>query len=302
MKLYIPAKTLGLVASATALVWALPSQAQFGGVVLDPTQSAHATTQIINEGKSLSNQATRIAQGSEENMTLGKQLLTDLQLASTALKTYTTAMGTYTAMVNNLKYFSTKSLWRTAENALMNMPVNNTVGETSGLEATLNGQSTGTAATVWRIMNTAVAGTSSSFWSGELVGSSRRLSQLASIEANDAASTQCLGAVGQYNAGRQANRAAESALQSAQFDTSLDTNSELEQVDLLNAGASQEYNEHQAQGSLQTCMAAQATVASMNARNAAADDINTWAFVQQQRAFGDAMPAGSSNVWTTYLP
>ena len=77
--------------------------------------------------------------------------------------------------------------------------------------------------------------------------------------------------MGQYNAGRLANRPAESALQSTQFDTSLSTNSELEQVDLLNASASQAYNEHQAQGSLQTCMAAQAVVANMNARNTAAD-------------------------------
>ena len=294
-----------IVASAVgfaALLYTMPGQAQFGGVVFDPTQSAHATSQIINEGKSLTNQATQIAQGSEANMTLGQQLTTDLQLAATALKTYTTAMNTYNTMVNNLKYFSVKQLWRTAENALMNMPVQNTMGETSGLQETLNGQSTGTAATVWRIMNTAIAGTSSSFWSNEIVGDSRKLSQLAAIEANDAASTQCLGAVGAYNAGRQANRPAESALQSSQFDTSVSTNSELEQINLLNANSSQNYNEHQAQGSLQTCMAAQAVVANMNARNAAADDINTWAFVQQQRASGDAMPAGSSSTWTNYLP
>ena len=49
-------------------------------------------------------------------------------------------------------------------------------------------------------------------------------------------------------------------------------------------------------------MAAQAVVANMNARNAAADDINTWAFVQQQRASGDAMPAGGSSTWANYLP
>ena len=294
-----------IVASAVgfaALLYTMPGQAQFGGVVFDPTQSAHATSQIINEGKSLTNQATQIAQGSEANMTLGQQLTTDLQLAATALNTYTTAMNTYITMVNNLKYFSVKQLWRTAENALINMPVQNTVGETSGLQETLNGQSTGTAATVWRIMNTAIAGTSSSFWSNEIVGDSRKLSQLAAVEANDAASTQCLGAVGAYNAGRQANRPAESALQSSQFDTSVSTNSELEQINLLNANSSQTYNEHQAQGSLQTCMAAQAVVANMNARNAAADDINTWAFVQQQRASGAAMPAGSSSTWTNYLP
>ena len=293
---------LALTCAAGLLAFATPGHAQFGGIVLDPTQSAHATTQIINEGKSLSNQATRIAQGAEANMTLAQQLKTDLQLAATALQTYTTATNEYRTIVSNLKYFSTKSLWRTAQNALLNMPVNNSMGETSGLAATLNGTSTGTAATVWRIMNTALAGTSSSFWQGQIVGDSRRLTQLASVEATDAASTQCLGAVGQYNAGRSNNLAAETALQNSRFDTTDDTNSELEQFNLLNVGASQHFNEAQAQGALHACMAAQAVAANMQQRNAAADDLNTWAFVQQQRAYSDSMPSGSSGTWTTYLP
>ena len=293
---------LTLSCAAGVLAFATPGHAQFGGVVLDPTQSAHATTQIINEGKSLSNQATRIAQGSETNMTLAQQLKTDLALAATALQTYATATNEYHTIVNNLKYFSDKSIWRTAENALLHMPVNNSMGETSGLEFTLNGTSTGTAATVWRIMNTALAGTSSSFWQGQIVGDSRRLSQLASVEATDSASTQCLAAVGQYNAARANNLAAETALQNTRFDTTDSTNSEMEQINLLNVGDTQAYNEAQAQGALHACMAAQSVAANMQQRNAAAEDLNTWAFVQQQRNYGDAMPSGSSGTWTTYLP
>ena len=111
-----------------------------------------------------------------------------------------------------------------------------------------------------------------------------------------------LGAVGQYNAGRSNNLAAETALQNSRFDTTDDTNRELEQFNLLNVGASQHFNEVQAQGALHACMAAQAVAANMQPRNAAADDLNTWAFVQLQRAYGDSMPSGSSDTWTIYLP
>jgi hypothetical protein len=65
------------------------AHAQFGsGIVLDPTQSAHALTQIENEGKSLQNEATQI-----EN---GTQIFTNtVKIASTALQTYNTVQEQY---------------------------------------------------------------------------------------------------------------------------------------------------------------------------------------------------------------
>ena len=65
------------------------TQAQFGsGVVYDPTQSAHAITQIENEGRSLGNQAQQI-----EN---GQQIFTNtVKIAATALQTYNTVQQDY---------------------------------------------------------------------------------------------------------------------------------------------------------------------------------------------------------------
>jgi hypothetical protein len=40
----------------------------------------------------------------------------------------------------------------------------------------------------------------------------------------------------------------------------------------------------------------------MQQRNAAAIDLNTAAFVQQQRVSNDASAARESNTWQTYLP
>jgi len=60
--------------------------------------------------------------------------------------------------------------------------------------------------------------------------------------------------------------------------------------------------EMQSQGSLQVCLAGQMTVANMERRNAAAEDMNTAAFVQQQRSTNDVSAANEGSTWTTYLP
>src|ERR1700733_949057 len=74
-----------------ALLSALPpAHAQlFGsGIVFDPTQSAHAITQIENEGKSLANEAQQI-----EN---GEQIFTNtVKIAATAVQTYNTIQQQY---------------------------------------------------------------------------------------------------------------------------------------------------------------------------------------------------------------
>jgi hypothetical protein len=60
--------------------------------------------------------------------------------------------------------------------------------------------------------------------------------------------------------------------------------------------------EMQSQGALQACLASQMTLANMERRNAAAEDINTTVFVQQQRAVNDTSAANEGNTWSTYLP
>ena len=58
----------------------------------------------------------------------------------------------------------------------------------------------------------------------------------------------------------------------------------------------------QSQGSLQVCIAGQMTVANMERRNAAVEDLNTAVFVQQQRASNDTSAANEGSTWQTYLP
>ncbi len=287
---HLPAGGLLLLA-----VGALPARAQVFTALptFDAAQSINAIRQITLEDKSLANQAQRIAQGSETNMTLAQQLSTDLKLAATAMQTYNT-------ILNNLKYFNSKQIWRTAESALMSGQVANQFGETSGLQATINGQTPQNASLVWRLMNLGLQGTSSQFWGNQVVGASDRLAALAGMEAIDAASTTCLGAVGNYNQARNNNTIAAANLQQSQFDISSLTNSELQQLNLLNASHAQTTAEQRAQGQLHACLAAQAAAANMPQRNATSATINDANFKLSQQSVNPTYAAKESTTWTTY--
>ena len=299
MKKLTTSRCLTVLSGLAACAMAIPAHAQFGGVTFDPTQSAHAVVQIANEEKGLVAQATQIANGQQANLTLSQQLIQDVQMAGTALKIYQQSITTYNTIFNNLKYFNSKQIWTTAENALMNSSVQNTYGETAGLQDQMNGKSQNSSL-VWKIMNLAISGTSSSFWSQEIVGQSQRLSTLAHIEGMDAASSQCLAAVSAYQSSRANNLAANNALNNSVYDTSDSTNSEVEQLNLINMSDSQRMEEAHAQGQLHACMASQAAVENMDKRNAASltiSDANNKLIAQ---ANNPTYTGNSSTTWTTY--
>jgi hypothetical protein len=122
------------------------------------------------------------------------------------------------------------------------------------------------------------------------------------IEASDAISPDCLTAVGQYRAARTQNATAVSTLAAEELDGSDASNSEVQQLNLLNAAEAQKMAEMQTQGVLQSCVAAQMAAANMERRNAAALDLNTTAFVQQQRTSNNVNAVKEGNTWQTYLP
>ena len=267
---------------------ALPSHAQFGGVVFDPTQSAHALEQI--------------RQNIQDSVTWQQQLANTIKLLATADKDYQQAITSYNMIHGNLKNFSSKSIWRTIQSQLTMSSFANQYGETTGLQAAMNGQSPGTSSLVWRLLNLGLNSTSSSFLSKQVLGTSHALATLSRMEAMDGVSSQCLGSVGDYNAMRSGNQQFQGSLTQSQFDTSAFTSTELEQLNLVNVANAHHLNEAQAQGALHACQAAQAAVQNMAQRTAAADEINNAAFVEQQRTTFSSAPANSSRTWATYLP
>jgi type IV secretion system protein TrbJ len=213
----------------------------------------------------------------------------------------TTLKTQYNMLKNNLTHFSLKQQWQTTLHTLENVNVANMFGETAGISIALNSNSPGTSSTAWKIATVALNGNAASFLQGQTLGNSR-MSQLAMIETSDAISPDCLTAVGQYRSGRSVNATANTSLLSQQFDGSDNTNSEVQQLNLLNAAEGQKLGEMQSQGRLDACLAAQMTVANMERRNSAVEDMNTAVFVQQQRATNDTSAASEGNTWQTYLP
>jgi hypothetical protein len=213
----------------------------------------------------------------------------------------TTLETQYKMLKNNVTHFSLKQQWKTTLHALENVNVANMFGETAGIKIALNSNSPSTSATAWKTATVSMNSSTSNYLQGQSLGSSR-ISQLAMIETSDSISPDCLTALGQYRSNRTENATANSSLLSDQFDSTDSTNSEVQQLNLLNASEAQKLSEMQAQGLLHTCLAGQMTVANMERRNAAVEDLNTAVFVQQQRATNDTSAAGESNTWQTYLP
>ena len=213
----------------------------------------------------------------------------------------TTLESQYKMLKNNITHFSMKQEWQTTLHTLENANVANMFGETAGIKIALNTNNPSASLTGWQTATVPMNSNASSYLAGQQLGSSR-MSQLAMIETSDAISPDCLTAVGQYRSGRTQNSTATSLLTANQFDNTDSTNSEVQQLNLINAAEGQKMAEMQSQGRLQVCVAGQMTVANMERRNAAAEDMNTAAFIQQQRSANDASAANESNTWQTYLP
>ncbi len=116
----------GALAAFFLLLTALPGHAQFGGVFTDPVQSGHALQQI--------------AQNIQNSATWQQQLANTIQLLATADKDYQQAVTAYNTISNNLKNFSSKSLWKTIQSQLTMASFANQYGETTGLQSAMSGQ------------------------------------------------------------------------------------------------------------------------------------------------------------------
>jgi len=213
----------------------------------------------------------------------------------------TTLQTQYTMLKNNITHFNLKQQWQAVLTKLENVNVRNLFGETNGMTTALNSNSPSASSTAWTSATIPVSSDTTAYLAGQTPGSAQ-LSELAMIEMSDSVSPDCITAVGQYRQARADNSTANDSLLSDQLDTSDGTNSEVQQLNLLNASEAQKLAEMQSQGTLQACLASEMAVSNMQERNAAVEDLNTAAFVQQQRSTNDMSAASEGNTWATYLP
>ena len=183
------------LAAIFSLVTTTVAHAQFGsGIVYDPTQSAHAFTQIENEGKSLENQAQQI-----EN---GQQIFTNtLKIASTAIQTYNTVQqqyNLYREMILAPRMLYSRFLSPTTDLRMLEQ-ISNTYGNSMGW---LNSANTGNgAAASWQQVS--VPHTSNmipGYGSASVSGQQQIAAQGATVDLGDSVMSNNLAVLGTIRA------------------------------------------------------------------------------------------------------
>jgi len=251
-------KKLIVTALAFALAAALQpaAHAQFGsGIVYDPTQSAHAITQIEHEERSISNQVQQIEQG--------QQIFTNtVKIATTALQAYNVAKQQYNLvhqMILAPRMLYSRFLSPTSDLLLLQQ-ISNTYGNSMGW---LNSANTGKgAAASYRqvsVPNTAnvIPGYSTASVAGQL----QIAAQGATVDINDSVMTnnlQALGTIRANQTSRQtdiANLEAATQNQDASQQTIMATLQRINQALLLQLRTQQDANQINANLSLQQIVA-----------------------------------------------
>jgi len=250
-KLIVTLLTIGLAAALQPA-----AHAQFGsGIVYDPTQSAHAITQIEHEERSISNQFQQIEQG--------QQIFTNtVKIATTALQAYNVAKQQYNLvhqMILAPRMLYSRFLSPTSDLLLLQQ-ISNTYGNSMGW---LNSANTGKGA-VASYQQVSVPNTANvipSYSTASVAGQLQIAAQGATVDINDSVMTnnlQALGTIRANQTSRQtdiANLEAATQNQDASQQTIMATLQRINQALLLQLRTQQDANQINANLSLQQIIA-----------------------------------------------
>ena len=185
-----------------------------------------------------------------------------------------------------------KSEWVTVAQMAVADASRDQYGENRMWSSTLNGNPSQSAA-AWQMSTLAL--NSGTYLAGETVGQSSGLARLASIEAVDGTSTACLATLGQYHGNSLANALGPVMRWAiAKADGTADTNSQIQQLNLLLGGQGQANTEMYAQGQISACMLQQQILANKMQRDNQVEALNEAARVQQLYTSNPVMPTGIS--------
>ena len=250
-KLIVTALTIGLAAALQPA-----AQAQFGsGIVYDPTQSAHAITQIEHEERSISNQVQQIEQG--------QQIFTNtVKIATTALQAYNVAKQQYNLvhqMILAPRMLYSRFLSPTSDLLLLQQ-ISNTYGNSMGW---LNSANTGkgAAASYQQVSVPNTANVIPGYSTASVAGQLQIAAQGATVDINDSVMTnnlQALGTIRANQTSRQtdiANLEAATQTQDTSQQTIMATLQRINQALLLQLRTQQDANQINANLALQQIVA-----------------------------------------------
>jgi hypothetical protein len=232
------------------------AHAQFGsGIVYDPTQSAHAITQIEHEERSISNQFQQIEQG--------QQIFTNtVKIATTALQAYNVAKQQYNLvhqMILAPRMLYSRFLSPTSDLLLLQQ-ISNTYGNSMGW---LNSANTGkgAVASYQQVSVPTTANVIPGYSTASAAGQLQIAAQGATVDINDSVMTnnlQALGTIRANQTSRQtdiANLEAATQTQDASQQTVMATLQRINQALLLQLRTQQDANQINANLALQQIVA-----------------------------------------------
>lgn len=236
--------------AAAALVLTIPARSLFGVIVFDPSVFAKLVAESEKQIQQYVRQGLQLKQETQQALNSAQQLVNQAKQA--------------------MHFVQEKKLWMTLGQTAINDLTRNQFGETLTWPTMVNGQPRfATGAWTSATMSPSHLG----FLSNAVPGSSQPLAQLASVEAQDGSAAKCLATIAEYRANAVANTNAIASLGGDQMDGSDDTNSEIEQLNLINAAQAQANNEARSQGAVEACLVEQQILAAKVQRDTLADHL-----------------------------
>jgi hypothetical protein len=214
--------------------------AQFGGVFTDPVQAGHAAVQI--------------QKAIQEEQTL-------LQQVNLTLMTYQMAYA-------NVRAFTSKEAWKAYARSVYYPMAPNFYGETVGWNNAVNYGFNPLA--TWQNVTVAVHPPRPAAQTGQSPS-------LATVDIADGTSVTAMQNVADARKAQAADAQALNRYEMTVMDTSVRSNSEIEQLNLLTTGAALHARQVQSQNALLTTMAEQGMIANKIQRDRIAEQINSQA-------------------------
>jgi hypothetical protein len=237
------------------------TQFGIGTIVFDPTQSAHVITEIAR-----------------------------------IIQIYEVVTQTYNQIVFNANWFTNKSAWLGIATRVVNSSTPNIFGETAGWTPAVN-----FGANIPGAWNTATYGIHPPpFYAGFPLGASSTSANIASVNVADGMSEAGMLTIANSRINQPLNDRALSSLEATSQDTSRDTNSEVEQLNLISSGSVLSNRQQQDANALLTTIAEQQILTNKVQRDMLADNLNVMSVRDNYIASEATQWGGSAATITGY--
>jgi hypothetical protein len=263
---------VGVIVVTTGFLFTPPAKAifGFGDIVFDPTAVGKLVQQIHQYE----------------------------QMVQSEMQLYQTTKTQYEMLKFNLEQYTNKQFWKTWGVALLRSNVDNRYGETAVWNQAVNyGQAVPAA---WSLATVPVQ--PGEFLAREPLGNSSHLSSLAAVEIQDSTGQVSMSTLAAVRQQQQTNGQAINQLEQTALSGNPDDNTEIKQLNLLNAAQVQNMRMQQGTQAVQAEILEQLLAANLDQRNLHANALNTATKATAYQFSEPTAPANVGAALTNYDP